>query len=113
MRARLLACAAALALSLSGCSWIASTFGDTPDQATKTTILEVFADACHAYATALRTAAAALNAGLLTDAQIAAIDKARAVGDGICNGPQPTNVSSAAVDVLSAASTIVLNSGSK
>lgn len=104
---------ATLLVPLSGCSWFASTFGDSPDQATKTTIVDTFADACHTYATALRTAAAALNAKLLSDAQIAAVDKAQVVGDGVCKGPQPTNLTSAVVSVLSATASITLAAGSK
>lgn len=102
---------AALLAPLGACTWLANTFGDNPTQEAKTTIVEVFTDACGTYAVALKGAAAALQANLLTDSQIAAIDKAKAVGDGICKGPQPTNVTSAVVSVLGAASTIVLNSG--
>jgi len=102
---------AALLVPLSGCQWLASTFGGTADQATKTTIVEVFADACHTYATTLRTAAAALDAKLLTDAQIADVDKAKTVGDGVCKGPQPTNLTAAVVSVLSATASITLASG--
>lgn len=104
---------AVLLVPLGGCTWLAETFGDNPSQATKTTIVEVFADACHTYATALRTAAAALKANLLTSDQIAAIDKAKVIGDGVCKGPQPTNMTSAVVSVLSASASIAFNSGSK
>lgn len=95
----------------SGCTWFANTFGGSADQATKTTIVEVFADACNTYATALRTAAKALDAKLLTDPQIASVDQAKGIGDGICKGPQPTNLTAAVVSVLSATASITLASG--
>lgn len=102
----------ALAIGPSGCTWLANTFGGTPDQATKTTIVTTFADACHTYATALRVAALALDAKLLNDAQIATVDKAQQVGDGACKGPQPTNLTAAVVAVLTATADITVASGS-
>lgn len=102
---------AALVLPLGACQWLASTFGGSADQATKTTIVEVFSDACHTYATTLRTAALALDANVLTSAQIADVDKAKAIGDGVCKGPEPTNLTAAVVSVLSATASITLASG--
>jgi tyrosyl-tRNA synthetase len=48
---------------------------------------------------------------LLTDAQIADVDKAKVVGDGVCKGPQPSNLTAAVVSVLSATASITLASG--
>lgn len=89
-------------LMLSGCTWLANTFGGTPDANTKTTIVEVFSDSCHTYAAALNLAAQALTANLLTEAQIAQVNQAKAIADPICTGPQPTNLAAAFVSVASA-----------
>lgn len=101
---------AIVALGLSGCASLASIFGDTPSQSTKTTLVEVFADSCHAYASTLRLATQALQANLLTDAQIAIVDKARSVATPICTGPQPTNFAVALVSVTESTASIALAS---
>lgn len=97
-------------LPLGGCTWLASVFGDNPTQATKTTLVEVFADACHAYASTLRLATQALQANLLTDKQVAVVDQARSVATPICTGPQPTNFAVALVSVTEATANIALAS---
>lgn len=89
-------------LPLGGCTWLAGVFGGTPSAQTKTTIVEVFADGCHTYAAALNLAAQALTANLLTEAQIAQVNQAKAIADPICTGPQPTNLAAAFVSVASA-----------
>ena len=99
---RKLILAAALCLPIAGCTWLANTFGGNPDQPTKTTIVEVFADGCHTYAAALKLAAQALTANLLTEAQIAQVNQAKTIADPICTGPQPTNLAAAFVSVASA-----------
>ena len=88
--------------SLGGCTTIANWFGGTPDANTKTTIVEVFADSCHTYAAALKLAAQALTANVLTEAQITQVSQAKAIADPICNGPEPTNLAAAFVSVASA-----------
>jgi hypothetical protein len=93
---------AALLVPLSGCQTIAGWFGGKPTQTTKTTIVEVFADGCHTYAAALNLAAQTLQAGKLTEAQINDVKTAKAIGDPICTGPQPTNLASAFVAVAGA-----------
>jgi hypothetical protein len=99
---RRLILAAALLIPLGGCTTIANWFGGMPSAQTKTTIVEVFADSCHTYAAALNLAAQALAANLLTEAQIAQVQQAKAIADPICTGPQPTNLAAAFVSVASA-----------
>lgn len=106
--------AAALLVPLSGCQTLASVFGGTPDQPTKTAIVESFIDACSLYAGALKDAAAAANAGLLSDAQKAKIHAIRpsiegtGPGTGVCppNAPQPVNATGALVTVVQATASI-------
>lgn len=93
--------AAALTLSLGGCTWLAQTFGDSPSQQTKVTILEVYTDACHGYTTTAHLAAQAIAADLVTRAQVDAIEKANNLAGPICTGPLPTNLASVVVQVLS------------
>lgn len=90
---------AIVALGLSGCAWLANNLGGTPSQGTKATIVEVFADSCNAYASALNLATQAMQANLLSEAQIADIEKARSGATPVCTGPQPTNLASAWVIV--------------
>lgn len=101
---------ATVLLPLGGCTWLAGVFGGTPTAQTKTTIVEVFADACHAYASTLRLATQALQANLLTDQQIVAVDQARGVATPICTGPQPTNFAVALVSVTEATANVALAS---
>lgn len=99
-------------LPISGCSWVASTFGDNPTQETKTTIVDVFHDSCETYVTALKVAASAEANGLLSADAVSKIDQAQVAGDKACKGPMPTNLTSAVVSVLSAAASITSASGS-
>ena len=95
-------------MPLSGCTWLARVFGDTPGQAEKTTIVEVFRDACATYSAALRLAAQANNANLLTKAQVASVSKAREAAEPVCAGSRPTNLTSAIIVVTQAGASIVL-----
>jgi len=70
---------AAIALPLSGCQWLASTFGGTPSASTQTAIAHGVLAACDAYYKgALKAAFVADDAGLLTPAIKADIHSTRA-----------------------------------
>lgn len=99
--------AAALTLSLGGCTWLASTFGGTPDPSTQTAIVHSFVTACDAYRTVLNAAASARAAHLLTPEQIATVEDVRPGANGLCLGPMPTNVAGSAVIVVTATAQIV------
>lgn len=94
-------------LALSACA------APTLSQPTKSAVVEVFSDACNAYATALTIAASALNNNLLSEADIAKVDQAKTSGDAICKGPQPTDYVAAAVNVLQLTATITQTAGAK
>lgn len=87
---------------VSGCTWLANTFGGTPDAATQTAIVHGFLDACDVYKEALRDATTATNAGLLSDAQKAKIHSIRPGIEAICppGGAMPTNATAALVSVV-------------
>ena len=110
MRAlRLLAIPLALSLPLGGCTWLANTFARTPDQSTKTAIVEGFIDACDVYSAALKDAAVAAQAHLLNDATIAKIKAIRPGVESICppQGNMPENVTGALVSVVQGTAQIV------
>lgn len=92
----------AIAIPLGGCPWVAETFGDKPSQETKTTILEVYTDACTGYTATAHLAAQAIAADLVTAAQVDTIERANNIAGPICTGPLPTNLASVVVQVLSA-----------
>lgn len=111
---RRIALAGMVLLPLGGCTFLANTFGGTPDQPTKTAIVETFIDACSLYAGALKDAATAANAGLLSDGQKAKIHAIRppiegtGPGTGVCppNAPEPVNATAALVTVVQATASI-------
>ena len=98
-----------LSLPLGGCTWLANTFAGTPDQSTKTAIVEGFIDACDIYAAALKDAAVAAQAHLLNDAAIARIKAIRPGVESICppQGTMPENATGALVSVVQGTAQIV------
>jgi hypothetical protein len=98
-----------LYLPLGGCTWLANTLGGTPDQSTKTAIVEGFIDACDIYAAALKDAAVAAQAHMLSDATIAKIKAVRPGVESICppKGMMPENATGALVSVVQGTAQIV------
>ncbi len=98
-----------LLLPLGGCTWLANTFAPTPDQASKTAIVEGFIDACDIYAAALKDAAAANEAHLLNAATVARIKAIRPGVESICppQGTMPENATAALVTVVQGTAQIV------
>ena len=107
IRTRILIAAVFLTASLSGCTWLANTFGSTPSAGTETAIVHSFVTACEAYTVALNAAAAARANHLLSDQQIATVEAVRPGANGLCLGPMPTNVAASAVIVVTATAQIV------
>lgn len=99
--------AAALTLSLGGCTWLANTFGSTPSAGTETAIVHSFTTACEAYTVALNAASSARANHLLSDKQVATVEAVRPAANGLCLGPMPTNVAASAVIVVTATASIV------
>jgi hypothetical protein len=99
----------ALLLPLGGCTWLANTLGGTPDQSSKTAIVEGFIDACDIYAATLKDAAVAAQAHLLNEATIAKIKAARPGVESICppQGTMPENATGALVSVVQGTAQIV------
>jgi len=107
---------AALALSVTGCTWLANTFGPTPSPQTQTVTVHVVLDACDAfYKGALKAAFVADDAGLLTPAIKADIHSVRLGVDAICppGGTMPTNVTAAAVSIIEGGAKIYADIGAK
>jgi hypothetical protein len=96
-----------LVAPITGCQWMATTFGDNPSAATETAIVHSFTTACSAYAQTLNAASVARAGHLLSDAAVAKIDAVRPGANGLCLGPMPTNVAGSAVIVVTATATIV------
>ena len=98
MSVRKIMLAAALVMPLAGCTWIDSVIN--PSQDTKSNILQAYTDACNAYKSTEHLAAVAINADLLTSAQVDTVAKARAVVTPICTGPLPSNLGSVVISIL-------------
>jgi hypothetical protein len=92
--------AAALCLPLAACG------GGTISQSGKADIVQAVAKACEAYAVTLNLAADAEDAHLLSQANVTAIDKARGGANSLCQGPQPTDLTSALVSITVATAQI-------
>jgi hypothetical protein len=106
MRRELMICGLLL---LGGCTWLANTFGGTPDQTTKTAIVEGFIDACDIYVAALKDATAAQTSHLLSDAVVVKIHAIRPGIEAICppKGTMPENATGALVTVVQGTAQIV------
>lgn len=96
-----IAIVALTSLALTACTaqQLAAALGGTPSQGAKTTIAEVYGDACRAYDTALKFGDEAVNADLLTRPQVDAIGAAQRIGTPLCTGPLPANVAAALVQI--------------
>ena len=96
-------------LAVTGCTWLASTFGGSPDAQTQTTIVHGVLAACNTYKIALEAAIVVQNAHKFTDAQVAQIKAVRPGIESICppNGAMPTNLTSALVIIAEGTATIV------
>lgn len=109
MRALRLLIPLALLLPIGGCTWLANTFGGTPDPATETAIVNGFLDACQLYGSALQDATVAANANLLSADTKAKIKAVRPGIESICPpaGTMPTNATAALVTVVEGTAQIV------
>lgn len=96
-------------LLVSGCTWLATTFGGTPSAQTQTDIVNGVLAACETYKVALEAAIVVQDAGKFTTQQVADIKAARPGIESICppGGTMPTNLTTALVVIAEGTAKIV------
>ena len=80
----------------------------SPNQDEEVTAILTVAEACNAYAAALRVLTPYRKAGQLTPEQVAAVDQANEVSDDVCLGPPPADPADAVNRLTDAMAQVML-----